>query len=270
MLANPGRTSQSQDRGRNDNRFRNAVEARPKDVYYRPEYGWVMSNEDVKKEKAIKAQYDEAEAKAAAQVAQAEADFQRSVAEGRGQINSAYAAAAAKNNVPMVPVRVVNGNNVEATYMLPKSSVDQMNKDSFNKGKGSYTGNYVDGGKFYNVDVRVTGTGGKRGQELHDALRNASIDNEKALATANANLQKEKASQLAGFNAAADKSYAGARQVWQTELNNIHNSYGERVAKGKAKYAESKKKYSDSVAGVDMGLLESPTNQVDPNKNGAK
>lgn len=265
MLANPGATNRSRGRDRNDSRIRNAQEAKPKDVYFRPEYGWVMSNEDVKKEKEVKAKYDEAAAQAANQVQQFESDYQRSVTEGKGQINAAYAQAAAKNKVPLVPVRVVNGNNVEATYMLPKTSVDQMNKDSFNKGKGSYTGNYVDGGQFYNVDVRVTGTGGKRGQELHDALRNASIDNSKAQEAANAALGKEKAATLAGFEAASAKNYAGAQQVWNSELANIQGAYSQRLEKGKAQYAESKKKYSDSITGVDMGLLESPTNKVNPN-----
>lgn len=72
----------------------------------------------------------------------------------------------------MAPVRVVSGNNVEQTYYLPKDVINSLNSEAFNRGDGSYTGNWVDNGAYYNVDVRVKGQGGSRGQELHELLSN--------------------------------------------------------------------------------------------------
>lgn len=264
-LENPGQISQTRDRSRDDNRFRQVAEARPKDTYYRPEYGWIMSNAQVKKEQEVKGQYDAAIAESEANIARAREDFQRSVASGQGQINSAYdqAISGATRSEQMVPVRVVNRDTVEATYTLPKRVVDDMNANSFNQ-KNSYTGNYVDGGAFYNVDVRVAG--GARGQELHDALRNAATDYDQSVKASNAALTStyntERNAQLAGFNESAASQYATASQVWEADLARLRNAYGERVAKGKADYEDSKKKYSDSVFGIDEGLLESPTKMV--------
>jgi hypothetical protein len=268
MIPNPGRTDQGRGRERNDNRFRQKAEARPKDTYYRPEYGWIMSNAQVKAEQGVKGQYDEATAKTEANIEKAKSDFQASKATGIGQINSAYdkALSQATKQETLVPVRVVNGNTVEGTYMLPKSTVEAMNKDSFNKGKGSYTGNWVDNGAFYNVDTRVTGTGGNRGQELHDSLRNAATEYDRSwnaqVAANQDTLGKERSARLSAFEADANKQYEGAATVWNAELAQVLGSYGKRVATGKAQYEESKKKYNDSVLGMDAGLLESPTNVV--------
>lgn len=273
-LQNPTTTDRSRgrDRDRSDSRFRNAQEAKPKDVYYRKEYGWVMSNDQVKQEKAVKAQYDARVQAAEAQVQQNKERYQQSINEGRDSISGAYDDAIGSSSAPsmdLVPVRVVNGNNVEQTYYLPRSTVDQMNAETFNQGKGGYVGNYVDGG-FYNVDVRASG--GERGKELHESLgaaanqvSQAQKDNEALYNQSINNARNEQSEAVSGFEAASGKSYADASAMWDSELNNLRNAYGNRVATGKQQYEDSKAKYNESVMGVDAGLLETPTNIVKPN-----
>lgn len=69
-----------------------------------------------------------------------------------------------------VPVRVVDpsGSKVEAVYKLPKSVVSKLQKDL-----GGFEQRYVDDGKYYNISTRHE-EGIIRGQEIHDALRDAS------------------------------------------------------------------------------------------------
>lgn len=266
-FANPGRIGQGRNRDRDDNRFRQEAEARPKDTYYRPEYGWIMSNSQVKKEQGVKGQYDKAVAETVTNIDKAKSDFQASKSESIGKINSAYDKALNEGikQEQLVPVRVVSGNTVEGTYMLPKSTVDSMHKDSFNRGKGSYYGTYMPDGA-YAVDTRVTGTGGRRGKELHLFVGGAAQEYERsynAAATAHKEtLGRERSAALDAFEADASKQYEGAATVWNAELAQVRGAYGKRVATGKAQYEESKKKYNDSVLGMDAGLLESPTNVV--------
>lgn len=72
-----------------------------------------------------------------------------------------------------VPVRVVASDNktVEGTYRLPKEVVDAMHRESFNKGNGTYVGNWHGG--YYNVSVVPRGTSNAYGKELHNALSSA-------------------------------------------------------------------------------------------------
>lgn len=72
-----------------------------------------------------------------------------------------------------VPVRVIASDNktVEGTYMLPREIVNTMHKESFNKGNGTYVGNWHGG--FYNVSVVPRGTSNAYGKEVHNALSSA-------------------------------------------------------------------------------------------------
>jgi len=70
------------------------------------------------------------------------------------------------------PVRVVSGSNVEGTYMLPDEVISGLG-GVFNKGDGTYTANWVDGGKYYNIDVTPRGTDDAMGKELHEMLGGA-------------------------------------------------------------------------------------------------
>ncbi len=274
--------TEARDEAREDSRTRpedrreprTAAEASNKDTYYRPEYGWVMSDAQVEEEQAIKGKYDEATQSVQGQISSNQAAYQKSLEEGRGSIASQYDAAIGKiqkGNLNLVPVRVVNGNTVEGVYMLPKATVDQMNTQSFNKGKGTYVGNWVDGGKNYNVDVRVQG-GGARGQELHNSLRGAlpSVSSaqsqiDKAYNQSVSNAQREKEAAINGFITSSQKNYDTAAQTWNAELQRVSNLYNDRIATGKSQYEESKKKYNESIMNMDAGLLETPTTMVNPN-----
>jgi hypothetical protein len=263
-LQNPTTTDRSRgrDRDRGDSRFRNAQEAKPKDVYYRKEYGWVMSNKQVEAEKKVKAEYDARVQAAEAQVQQNKERYQQSINEGRNNISGAYDDAIGSSSAPsmdLVPVRVVNGNTVEQTYMLPRSSVSQMSN-----------GSWVDNGQYYNVDVRVDGH--VMGEEIHNAMgaaanqvSQAQKDNEALYNQSINNARNEQSEAVSGFEAASGKSYADASAMWDSELNTLRNAYGNRVATGKQQYEDSKAKYNESVMGVDAGLLETPTNIVKPN-----
>jgi len=79
------------------------------------------------------------------------------------------------------PVRVVNGNNVEQTYMVPFEAIDAMNTETFNQGDGSFVGywfnkegqavaSHADGGVYYNVDVTPRGISDSYGKELHESI----------------------------------------------------------------------------------------------------
>lgn len=67
-------------------------------------------------------------------------------------------------------VRVYDGNNLQGTYKVPKSVIDKLNTEVFNKGEGSYTGNWKSDTGAYNVDVTMRGTDEKYGKELHGMM----------------------------------------------------------------------------------------------------
>jgi hypothetical protein len=89
-----------------------------------------------------------------------------SATSGLPGLDSALDAAWRKTESSFVPIRVVDGNKVEATYMLPREVADNFPTEA-------YHANWVDGGKYFNIDVDAKGGGGKRGAELHDSLANA-------------------------------------------------------------------------------------------------
>lgn len=72
-----------------------------------------------------------------------------------------------------VDVRVWNKQTLEHVYRLPKEVVDTLEKESFNKGDGSFTANWAGGG--YNVDVHPRGTNDAYGKELHTMLGDAAL-----------------------------------------------------------------------------------------------
>jgi hypothetical protein len=141
----------------------------------------------------------------------------------------------------METVRVVSGSNVEASYMLPRSVIDQLNTQSFNQGDGSYVANWVDGGKFYNVDVTPQGTSDSYGQELHSMLSGAQssvqqkIDEQIAAARAH---EQQKADL---YNQSIDAQLAGglgqlgaAGAALDAEMNNYRANIADQRAAIKA------------------------------------
>lgn len=70
------------------------------------------------------------------------------------------------------PVRVVNGDKIEATYHLPEEVINKMHTETFNQGDGTFVGNFKEGG-VYNVDVTPRGSSDAYGKELHEAIAGA-------------------------------------------------------------------------------------------------
>lgn len=275
-LLTDSRNDRGRDRGRDNNRTRSFQESKPKDTYYRKEYGWIMSNADVEKEQGVKKEFDKNTDNVRAQIESANAAYLAEIERGRAQITGAYGDAISGAKRPsndLVPVRVVNGSSVEATYMIPRSSVNEMAGDNkfLNGGDGTYYGSWVDDGKYFNIDVKVKGAG-KRGQELHDALRSSAeqtatniANNNKLHSKGISNANKEMAETLAGYEKSSAANYASARATWDAELQRAQAAYGKRVDEAKKSYEDSKAKYNQSVLDMDAGLLENPTNTVKQN-----
>lgn len=253
----------SRERDRNDKRVRSAQEAKPKDTYYREDYGWIMSNADVAREKNIKQQFDDNTKSVKSQVAASQSKANSAISSGRGQINSAYDEAIStikKDNSPaMTEVRVMNGTKIEAVYKVPKTYADE-----YTKTEGLNTA-WINGG--LNVDVRAQG-GKIVGEELHSSLTDATKqvqNNHKLLSQAVSNTNAQRALEIENFNKANGKAMEGQQALYTQSIASAEGAYGQRVATGKKTYEDSKARYNDSVMGVDGGLLESPTNKVKVN-----
>jgi len=263
LLVDPSR-NRGRDRNRNDKRIRSAQEAKPKDTYYRKEYGWIMSDADVANEQTVKGKYDKATAETQSKINTARGNYNAAVDQGRSDINSAYdegIGGIKRGSMDLVPVRVVNRDKVEATYNVPRDFAAE-----FSNNEELFTAQH---GEFLNVDVRVKGGRSIQGQEIHDSLRNASDlaaqyqkDSDTAYNASVSNANKERAAQIDSFDTTSNANLATAEKSWDMELDKSKKAYGERVAGGKAMYEDSKKKYNDSVLGMNEGLLETPTNQV--------
>lgn len=91
--------------------------------------------------------------------------------EGPGPLNLPSKEAAFDNfwSTDTAIVRATHGNTVYKTWEVPKSVMPDL-ESSFNKGDGSYVANWVDGGKFYNIDTEPQGVGSEYGLELGSAL----------------------------------------------------------------------------------------------------
>lgn len=116
------------------------------------------------------------------------------------------------------PVRVVNGNNVEQTYYLPKSVARELNNDF--QGNGTYYSAFVGNGNYLNIDVAIGGSA--YGKELHNTIAGYVGDYEDAIYTASYN--NTAAANTAGATAWANMYNTGSAQIesaYNTALNGI-------------------------------------------------
>lgn len=139
-----------------------------------------------------------------------------------------------------VPVRVIASDNktVEGTYRLPKEVVDTMHKESFNKGDGTYVGNWHGG--YYNVSVVPRGTSNAYGKELHNALSSAHTQvqskfwDEVAPQVSSANkVTKSTLKEIQGHKSTAQGNIELANQQrdsWQSNLDMAKKDYQEKKA----------------------------------------
>ena len=140
---------------------------------YDKDYGFSMLPEQKAVAETYKYQIDDAATKQQEAIDQYKTSAQSAMSKAdetaSGILSTAKSSvdAIVKPSVETVPVRVVNGNTVEATYNVPRSVADELAaKDGINTA-------WVDDGKYFNVDVRADG-GSIIGKEIHDMLRGVS------------------------------------------------------------------------------------------------
>jgi hypothetical protein len=267
LLVDPSR-NRGRDRSRGDKRIRSAQEAQPKDTYYRKEYGWIMSDAQVKEEKGVKGLYDNAVAETQSNIDTARTDFDNAAKAGRGQINSAYDDAVKgikKGKIDTVFIRVLGRNDeIEQVYEVPRDYA----KEFATKSEGLWT-NWHPNNQFLYVSVEAKGGGKNVGKKLHSAFGDAQTQTRQYQANnetvykqsiRNANTQRDK--ELGNYKDLNAKNRAASEEIWNTELDTSKAAYGKRVAGGKNMYEESKKNYNDSIMGMDEGLLESRTKPI--------
>lgn len=275
-------TERTQRAERDDKRIRSEQEAKPKDTYYRPEYGWIMSDAQVAEEEKIKFGSEENAKQYAAQIKAAEGKYQTALAEAEAKVDKLYADAMPKKWTPP-------GTTLK-TYSMPE------NIDSNNSYENPDNGNLIDDG-ITSIDsvlpdsVRATmeealiekgyaqtdsegniTTISSLGYQTIDAyqkaynedLADALKNNQKLYAASVKALAKEKEAALKGIKDAAEREYNTQKAIWTADLARLNGAYSDRVAAGKAAYEDSRKKFNDSVLGVNSGLLETPTNMVNP------
>ncbi len=251
---------------------RDAQEARPKDTYYRKEYGWIMSDADVAKEKEIESNFNTAVGEAEGQIASGDEEFNSLVSDGERQINSAFDTSIRSIVNPtanMVPVKVYTEGNLEQTYMVPRDVAEQLRTQSFNGEEGHYASDWHEDNNALYVYTRPVGAPHAYGKELHESLADVvgQVNNARTLydqAVANAN--KERDAAIARLRAESLSAYNPQREGWQASLDYERGGYSRRVQGGRTQYEDSKKKLNDSLQGIDEGLLENPTNQVQGKK----
>jgi hypothetical protein len=257
------------DRTRDDTRARSAQELKPKDTYYRPEYGWVMSDADVATEKTVKGQYDTNISDATSQIVKNESDFKTALTTGKAGINSAYdtaIAAAVDPEKDMVTVAAYNGGNVLGTYRLPRSVAQQIETGFARQATEGYYGTAWAKGDDNTLYVEVnnkTHPDSDFAKENSTQLTNAlggiktRFDASKQTYSASvANAATERAAELASFETSSNTIYATNKATWDAQLAELQSGYSNRVATGKQQYETKKKQYNESITGMsDVGLL---------------
>lgn len=253
MIVDPRIQARNVDRAR-ERGARSFQEAKPKDTYYRPEFGWIMSDIDVAGAKAIKGNYDQAISDYTASIESAKEAYAVALENGEEEIDTAYSPVL---DAKLYPVNVVNDNKIEGTYYFTKEAIDEMDAKSFNQGKGSWNGMWDEKGEGYYVDVKTIG-GLVRGAELHEALGAPAQEFQEYIN----NAKEEKEALYSGLHAAGEETMAGYQEVWDKELATLTGGYDKWKSDNKTAYEEKKADYSQSVIGTNAGLLESKLGKV--------
>lgn len=192
---------------------------------YRKDAGWKMSDDqyaDYKKSEsefntALSGGYSSIESSRSANASNA-AKVDKQEKELSKLKGTSLAAEYSTYSKSFIPVRITNGNKVEATYMLPKSSARTLDSKL---SKDFYTG-WFNGGKTLNVDV-TSRSGKVQGGELHRAFSNGVQSVKSSFYKANSSAVK-KANQKV-----ADAKATGKAQI-ATSRTNLDNS--EKVLAG--------------------------------------
>lgn len=129
-----------------------------------------------------------------------------------------------------VTVGVYDNNNLEAEYRLPKSVVDGLQGEMFNKGDGSYVGAYHDG-RFHTY-VTPQGTDDKYGKELHEALQRFEKQTKDTFYTEAQEKLAPTQAALKGEKALRDDSIADRQEDYQRQLKRSKEEFGALKTEG--------------------------------------
>lgn len=149
-------------------------------------------------------------------IASFESEYNKAKAKGVGKVpsyKSLYDDAWSnfKKDTKFIPVRVVDGNNIEATYNLPMEAAKKLQS-----GLDPYYHTNLQSG-WMNIDVDAKGGGGKRGQEVHDAVRGAE-------AAYISGFKKSADPQIKSAISSAKKTVAANQAVLDEALANLNTS----------------------------------------------
>lgn len=142
-------------------RYGTADRNSPDAVKLQKDLGWKMTDEAAEEYRKQRAAASEEYEKQNKVIRGAQGQLDRAVKDNLKNIDVEWKRAESK----FVDVRVWNKQTLEHVYRLPKDIVDTFDRETFNKGDGSFTANWAGGG--YNVDVHPRGTNDAYGKELH-------------------------------------------------------------------------------------------------------
>jgi hypothetical protein len=139
-----------------------------------------------------------------------------------------------------IPVRVMDGDTVESTYYLPSDTASSLSS----KLSEAYHTTLTDG--WLNIDVDAKAGGGKRGQEVHDAVR-GTVDQVKD--AFDASVMGDITAAVSTTNSAIDAAY-GNLDMSQDQLNTAMGVHDTQADKYKTDYSDRLSKIEASIMGV--------------------
>ncbi len=244
-----------QQRGRNDSRPRNTLETKPQ-RYYRPEYGWAMTGDEMERERKVEQIYADRSQRVAAAIEKERKQFDDTVNKSRREFNAAWS----QGHAPTMPLRVIDytkstgERRIVKQYTLPTEYVKQLHYENFGTGKkGTPWGAFSPDGS-YNVETYVHGGGDRKYEkDIVSALDKVQAQYD-ATMRARAREQAAQAAQMEGLIA---KERQAANKYWNNTQARVDNAYGERKQQAADRFQQRRQDNTNSVLGMDEGLLSS-------------
>ncbi|MBE0582146.1 MAG: hypothetical protein IH612_00130 [Desulfofustis sp.] len=278
----------SRETGRQEQRGpRSYQEAKPKDLYFREDYGWIMSDSDVAYEKDIEGQFVEERKRLTGEKNKAYATYQSKLNEGIGAIRKAYNDQIKSSKAPTLTMPKTisftaktkggpapgqahgdnNGsgighNNQDSkfvgTYAMPEDMVKRIGEyvpGELVKENGQWV-YYTDGVHRKNMLNTFQGQWDKQKGELQKQHNT----NMKLYDQAIKNMESERELEVENLKSAGDESWKGQSRQYDEIIKSV--DYNDRKKIGQEQFQDRVKSRSDSIINQDAGLLQSPTNIV--------
>lgn len=233
---------------------------------YREEYGFKMTDDQYGEYKAQETQWDTDMKKYETDLAGYQGDIdsarkgldrekrkrEAEIASAQGRLDKAAKTTTASlwNDAQntFTEVRVVNGNQIEQTYRLPKAVVDKLGGALDEAYHSAWIKNDQGQKDVFNIDVQAKQGGGKRGKELHESLTSAVQDvHTEFINQALPNLQKNKSKIQSGY-AQLNSARAALIGSYNDQLSELYTN--ETGVKGKqAEIANARSDYEAKLVG---------------------